>query len=69
MRLINPSTVGTPILFSIDNHTLTVIANDFTPVVRCPYRIMNLLSRVWDRLTRGTTPVCSLRTNVVGIDG
>ena len=35
LRLINPSSSGSPILFSIDNHTMTIIANDFTPVV--PY--------------------------------
>lgn len=33
LRLINPSSSGSPILFSIDNHTMTVIANDFVPLV------------------------------------
>ncbi|CAD6572508.1 MAG: hypothetical protein ASARMPRED_005422 [Alectoria sarmentosa] len=32
LRLINPSSSGSPIIFSIDNHTMTVIANDFVPV-------------------------------------
>ncbi|MCJ1312325.1 hypothetical protein MMC25_005999 [Agyrium rufum] len=35
LRLINPSSEASPILFSIDNHTMTVIANDYTPLV--PY--------------------------------
>ena len=33
LRLINPSSSGSPIIFSIDNHTMTVIANDFVPIV------------------------------------
>ncbi|KAI9711707.1 MAG: hypothetical protein M1820_001851 [Bogoriella megaspora] len=32
LRLINPSSVGSPLLFSIDNHTMTIMANDFVPV-------------------------------------
>ncbi|KAI9659366.1 MAG: hypothetical protein M1821_001624 [Bathelium mastoideum] len=37
IRLINPSSVGAPLLFSIDNHTLTIIANDFVPIE--PYQV------------------------------
>ena len=35
LRLISPSTLSTPILFSIDNHNMTIISNDFTSIV--PY--------------------------------
>ncbi|KAL9074036.1 MAG: hypothetical protein Q9157_004526 [Trypethelium eluteriae] len=35
LRLINSSSVGSPLLFSIDNHAMTIMANDFVPIT--PY--------------------------------
>ena len=67
LRLINPSSSGSPILFSIDNHGLTIIANDFTPVVRSsfPVSVQDLLNgAVTEERTVEQVPY---KTNVVSI--
>ena len=44
LRLTDPSSSGSPIIFSIDNPTMTDIANDFVPVVG---KLDFMASRLW----------------------